>query len=574
MKRLTSSVPLGRSTRRRSVMPAKLSRRNVKLGDSLDYLSRQRLSRRIFLRGTAGASLALPFLDSVTEATAQTAAPRRFIVLKSFSTQLIKQWYPSLNGNGYELKDSVYSGSKADGTTLLTEPLAGGPYTQAPLRDFESPEGISPILGPSLNPFLDKLNLIRGLDFLPTVNHNYGGLLGNFASCTAATPCDADSLDSVPTIDQVLAYSDKFYPEAPAQRYLHISQGVVDSMSYSDGGQPGGPIEQLKARTNPLDVYSDLFQGFQAPGTAEQLEAGNGPSPDALLVDRVREQYLDLAKSPRLSADDKLKLEQHINLLAEVEAKLGGGAGVATLSCVDPVEPPSLENNSGTDPTDIATKWELFLDLVAAAVACDRTRVITIGVHKALGPGPDAGDSTLLGHYHSEDASGGTWHGLAHDWSNENSRRMLAGINAWITEHVFAALLERLDVQEQGDSTLLDNSLVVWGNELGFNHIAHSVPMITAGNAGGFLRSGRYLDYIDWDGHSYFSQEDGNVIKGIPHNRFLVTVLQAMGLSPDDYQRDGQLGYGSTSVNGRDPDLWPTDYDLSQVGEILPGIRG
>src|SRR5690606_41388730 len=65
----------------------------------------------------------------------------------------------------------------------------------------------------------------------------------------------------------------------------------------------------------------------------------------------------------------------------------------------------------------------------------------------------------------------------------------------------------------------------------------------------GYLKPGRYLDYIDWDGRAYFSQEDGNVIKGIPHNRFLVTALQAMGLSPEDYERDGQADRKSTRLN-------------------------
>lgn len=521
--------------------------------------------------------LALPFLDSLLPrgATAQAStAPKRFIVLKTFSTQLVKKWYPSFEGNGYVLKDEVYRGSKADGTTLLTERIDGGPYTWAPLSDLATDDGISAILSGRLNPFLDKLTLIRGLDFLPSVNHNYGGLLGNFASCTAATPCDADSLENVPTIDQVMAYSEKVYPSTPAQRYLHISQGVVDSMSYTDYGQ-GGSVEQLQARTNPRDAFNDVFGGFSPPAAGE-TPVDDGPDPNALLVDKVMDQYRALRNSPRLSAEDKLKVDQHVNLLAEIESKLGGGGGGGgnTLSCAPPLEPESLQNNSGTDPSDIRAKWDLFLDVVAAAVACDRTRIVTIGVHKALGPGPDPSDSRLSGHYHSEDASGGTWHGLAHDWSNENARRMLEGINRWVAEEVFAKLIEKLDVPETGDSTVLDNSLVYWGNELGFNHIAYSVPCLLAGSAGGYIQTGRYLDYIDWEGHSYFSQEDGNVIKGIPHNRFLITAMQAMGLTPADYERNGQPGYGSTSVNGRDPDLWPTDYDLSRVGEILPGIRG
>lgn len=528
-------------------------------------------SRRLFLGG-AGTLVALPVMESLLprSASAQSSAdPKRFVCMKSFSTQLIKRWYPSMAGNGYQLKDDVYSGNKADGTTLLTEALGGGPYTQAPLRDFETATGISPILGPSLNPYLDKLTLIRGLDFLPSVNHNYGGLLGNFSSCTAATPCDADGLESIPTIDQVLAYSDRFYQSTPALRALHISQGVEDAMSYSNFGQPGGVVEQLKTRTNPLDVWNDVFATLMIP---EGDGDGPEPDPNAFLVDNVIDQYRELSKSTRLSRADKDKLDQHISMLNEVQARLGG-TGMASLACMRPDEPSSLNNNSGTDPSDIAAKWDVFLDLVVLALACDRTRIATIGVHKALGPGPDPDDATLAGHYHSEDASGGTWHGLAHEWDNENSRRMLEGINAWITQEVFAKLVEKMDAVEESDgATLLDNSLVYWGNELGFNHIAHSVPCLLAGSAGGAINTGRYLDYIDWEGHSYFSQEDGNVIKGIPHNRFLVTVLQAMGLSPADYEIDGQAGYGSTSVNGRDGDLWPTDYDLEQVGNPLPGI--
>lgn len=521
------------------------------------------------MRGAGGALLALPFMPSLLskEAAAQAAAlPKRLIVLKSFSTQLVKQWYPAFTGNGYQLKNSKYNDSRGDSTTLLTQKLAGGPYTWAPLSDFKTDQGISGILGGKLNPLLDKLTLIRGLDFLPSVNHNFGGLLGNFSSCTKATPCDADALAKVPTIDQVLAYSPKFYAQTPGVRSLHISQGVVDAMSFSDGGQPGAAVEQLKTRTNPRDVFNDLFAGVTDG-------ADSGPAmadPDALLVDKVVEQYKSLKTSSRLSADDKAKLEQHIGFLAEVEAKL---SVTQKLSCTKPADPGSLDNNSGTDPSDIQKKWDLFLDLVVAGIACDRTRIVTLGVHKALGPGPDPNDATLHGHYHSEDASGGTWHGLAHDFGNENSRRMLAGINRWIAEELFAKLVTKLDVAE-GSSTLLDNSLVYWGNELGFNHIAYSVPCLLAGSAGGFVKPGRYLDYIDWDGHAYFSQEDGNVIQGIPHNRFLVTLLQAMGLGAADYERDGQAGYGSTSTSGRDPNLWPVKYDLASIGQILPGIQG
>src|SRR4051794_41067788 len=109
------------------------------------------ITRRFFLRGAAGALFALPLLESLLPRAMRAQAaigPKRLIVMKSFSTQLVREWYPAFTGNGYALKDSVYTDSKADGTTLLTQKLAGGPYTWAPLRDLETSNGISGILGP------------------------------------------------------------------------------------------------------------------------------------------------------------------------------------------------------------------------------------------------------------------------------------------------------------------------------------------------------------------------------------------------------------------------------------------
>ncbi|MEM9696783.1 MAG: DUF1552 domain-containing protein, partial [Myxococcota bacterium] len=312
------------------------------------------ISRRKFLRGTGGAALAIPFLDSLANrADAQAdGAPKRFICIKSFSTQLIEEWYPTVRGNGYQLHDDVYTGDKADGTTLLSTPLGGGPYTQAPLADMVGENGgISNILGPALTPHLSKLTLIRGLDFLPSVNHNYGGLLGNYSSCTPATPCDGDNLPDIPTIDQVLAFSSRFYESTPWARYLHVSQGVENSVSYSDLGNPGGAVQQLTARTNPLDAWNDLFRGVMAP---EPTEMESEPNRDQLLVDRVYDEYVRLRDNPRLSASDRLRFEQYITLVSELQARMTQNR---VLSCTIPAEPESLANNTGTDPTDIRRKW-------------------------------------------------------------------------------------------------------------------------------------------------------------------------------------------------------------------------
>ena len=103
----------------------------------MKYQSR---SRRMFLEGALGATLAIPFLESLLPKVARGAAAapiKRLIVMKTYSTQIIFDWYPSLKGNGYILKDDKYTGNKADGTTLLTKPVeAGSKYMSAPLADF------------------------------------------------------------------------------------------------------------------------------------------------------------------------------------------------------------------------------------------------------------------------------------------------------------------------------------------------------------------------------------------------------------------------------------------------------
>jgi len=87
------------------------------------------VSRRTFLRGASGALVALPFLPSLLsrEAAAQAAtAPKRLIVLKSFSTQLVKQWYPAFTGNGYQLNCGVcqYGAANSNDTTGYGGPNA------------------------------------------------------------------------------------------------------------------------------------------------------------------------------------------------------------------------------------------------------------------------------------------------------------------------------------------------------------------------------------------------------------------------------------------------------------------
>ena len=211
-----------------------------------------------------------------------------------------------------------------------------------------------------------------------------------------------------------------------------------------------------------------------------------------------------------------------------------------------------------------------------AALMCDRTRIITIGVHKALGPEPRLDEhraARLL------PLRGREWRHLARPRARlrrtSNSRRLLKGINAWIASEVFAKLLAKLDVPEMGGTTYLDNSLVYWGNELGFNHIGvqRAVP---AGGRRGRLHQAGTLHRLHRLGRTRLlragerQRHQGHPAQPVPGDGAAGDGPRARRLR-DAAARPATDRPASTA---RTSDTWAVDYDLSTVGQILPGIKG
>lgn len=523
-----------------------------------------RVRRRMFLQGMGGATLAIPMLSSLFRRNAHAGGdaqpPVRFIGIKSNSGQTIVDWYPTFEGNGYALREA-----KADGTTGLTQDIPGTPYTQAPMTDFMDP-GLSTIIDQAFNPYLHKMMLLRGMDFLPDTNHNHGAFLGNYAGASTVTAGASLALPHVPTVDQVMAYSDRFYSSQPLVRSLQLNNSRGDSCSYTHAGIQGGEVNRMQAHVDPRTAWNELFTG---PGVRPPNPAGEPTqeeSPNKRLVDRVYEDYGRIQSNPRLSADDRMLLDRHLTFLNELQGRLEGGG--VTAECEFPPMPNSYPDGGSLSLSDIEESWALMIDVAVAGIICDHTRVITIDAEKVIS---DA-DGAPAGFTHSENASGQTWHALAHEWGSPSGDAHLQRMNQWVAQNVFLRLIERLDVLEGGESTYLDNSLIVWGNELGFNHLNYSVPTITAGSAGGRIDTGRYLDFTEWDTQSYFSQHNGHVIRGIPYNQFFVTMLQAMGLQPEDYETNGDPGYGSTSTVGKAASTHALDYDFGQIGNPLPSV--
>ena len=166
------------------------------------------ITRRFFLRGAAGAVLALPFLESLlprpmrAQAAQGPEAPDRDEVVQHAARARV---VPGVHGNGYALKDSKYTDSKADGTTLLTQKSPGGPYTWAPLRDSSEPTPASGHPRPEAEPVPGQAHADPRSRFPAQRQPQLRRLARQLLVVHRRTPCTADELPDVPTMDQVLA---------------------------------------------------------------------------------------------------------------------------------------------------------------------------------------------------------------------------------------------------------------------------------------------------------------------------------------------------------------------------------
>ncbi|HYQ18402.1 MAG TPA: DUF1552 domain-containing protein, partial [Polyangiaceae bacterium] len=284
------------------------------------------------------------------------------------------------------------------------------------------------------------------------------------------------------------------------------------------------------------------------------------------ITDLVIEDYRRLRDSNRrLSAADKVRLEEHLARLAELERKLNV---VPAVTCGDVSEPVAAGSKRGNAAAQ-AAYVRVFNDIIVAAFACGTSRIATLS----------GGDATT--EYSFSDYTG-DWHGdIAHGAFDESAsqgdrddkERMLVAAGRVFFEGVFLDLASKLDAVELGDgTTLLDHSLLQWSQEAGSEtHTQIEMPIITAGSAGGFFKTGNYVDYRQKVGAS----KNGKPTPGILYNQYLGNVLQAMGLAPPEFNVDGNGGYGRLHLG--DASWYPgyeayDDAAISSLNEKLPYV--
>lgn len=404
-------------------------------------LMRKPLSRRTLLRGAGGACIALPLLEAMApqRATAQPTATRRLITLYTPNGQIQDRFYPTGSENDWELSE-------------ILEPLAAHKHRLITFDD---------------NIRNDAAN-----------DETKGGHQGSHAAMISGFgPSNSHSHDAMrpggPSLDQVVA--DKIGGDT---KFKSLQTGVLsgtDKNPFVTIGSWRSEQELLPPQEEPARVFDFLFK--------DAAEVGNSGSAEQIrlrrqsVLDGIIGRYERLNSS--LGIEDRARLEIHLSSIRELERQV---VTDAQISCATPDKPVADYDRSGDN---LDAYGRVQSDLMASALACGLTNVASF---LWLGMGSAHTTFSNLGHNTNN-------HALAH--SRDVSR--LVECNRFFAEQV-SYLMDRLEeYPDVGGSSLLDNTLILWWNELGTgnSHNSDPAPFVLAGGAGDALEMGRFIRFSD-----------------------------------------------------------------------------
>jgi hypothetical protein len=233
------------------------------------------------------------------------------------------------------------------------------------------------------------------------------------------------------------------------------------------------PTTPLPAEAHPRIVFERLFgEGGSAADRRSALERR------ASLLDPVRDDISRLQK--RLGADDRARVGQYLDSVREVERRIQkaeASAAEATL--------PDLDRPVGV-PSSYADHAKLMFDLQVLALQGDITRVITFQLARET--------STRS---YPEIGVADPHHPLTHHGNDQEKIEKMAKINAFHVS-LFAYFVEKLKATPEGNGTLLDHSVYLYGSGMGNPNVHDHVnlPIVVAGGGGG-LKGGRHIKYAE-----------------------------------------------------------------------------
>jgi hypothetical protein len=219
------------------------------------------------------------------------------------------------------------------------------------------------------------------------------------------------------------------------------------------------------------------------------------------ILDMVAGRFTTLRT--RVGTDDKARLDSHMTSIREVENQVL--AVQPQVTCMVPTRP---ADNFSVASSNIPAWGKANLDLMVLGLACDVTRVANF-FWFAMGSGGVT--FSWLGHTN-------THHNLAHG----NALKEVTEINTWYSQQLLYVMQGLEKYTDVGGGSLLDNTLILWWNELGDGaaHQAKRVPFVLAGGAGGDLKMGRFLNYTPRIANNQILLKVYNVLTGSQDTTF------------------------------------------------------
>jgi hypothetical protein len=420
------------------------------------------LPRRTLLRGL-GASLALPLLDSMvpalSSASAQTAQPaKRLGVVYVPNGMAMKSWTPATEGTNFEI-------------TRILRPMAA---------------------------YQDRMLVLSGLNGASSNAGVHASASTRFLTGTIPARTESD-LQAAVSIDQLVArqlgnqtqlgslelaldQSDVF-----GSCDIGFSCQYTSTISWRDANTP------LPMETNPRAVFERLFGDTGTTDPAVRLQRIRK---DRSLLDAVTDRVAELNK--KVGSSDQAKLDQYLDAVRDVERR------IQLAEAQSHRELPEVDQPAGI-PRTYEEHAKLMFDMQVLAYQTDLTRVITFMMGRELS-----------GRTYAEIGVPDSHHPTSHHRDDPALYEKVTKINEFHTS-LFAYYLNKLDDTPDGNGSLLDNMLMLYGAGMSDSnlHANTGLPLVLLGGGSGSVKGGRHLRYRE----------------GTPISNLHLTMLDKMGLS-------------------------------------------
>jgi hypothetical protein len=408
-------------------------------------ITRKAIPRRTMLRGI-GATLALPLLDGMVPALTalQKTAARpiaRFGVMYVPNGMIIQQWTPATEGAGFEL------------TPTLT-PLA---------------------------PFRDDLLVLSQLACTPTPGRPGGAhAKASTRFLTDISPPTSETwLDAGISMDQIAAKEMGTFTQLGS---LELAIESAETAGACDVGfacaytntiswlAPGTP---LPPENNPRAVFERLFGDSSSTDARSRLAR---IQQDRSVLDSVRDEVTRLQGT--LGRSDRVKLVEYLDAIRDVERRIQKAEEQSDKAL------PLVDHPAGI-PATYDEHVKLMCDLQVLAYQSDLTRIVTFMLGREFS-----------GVTYPQIGVPDAHHPITHHQQEVEKMAKVAKINVYhVTQ--FAYLLDRLRSTPDGDGTLLDHIIMMYGAGIGEcnAHDPRNIPLLLAGGGSGHLKGGRHIRY-------------------------------------------------------------------------------